>query len=391
MSDSVFTSLINSVDRGSVRQIAGSLGETEQSVWKGMESSIAAVLSSLAGKSEVPGALQQVLDSASHASGDVSWTQIAGTISDPHSPFISGGKRLLSGLFGSGEGATINALSRQSSLRTGTTSTLMAIAAPLVLGYFSKRLRNGEMTISGLGNILRGELPSLRSALPAGLIELPVPTGRVSGVSLHTADEGQSGPRWLMALGIGVLLAGLLWFFTHKRVPTTAEISPTASGSASRLATDIADFVSRKLPNDVDLNIPKNGVEERLVVFIQDPALPVDQNASFDFDRLLFDSASATLQPKSQEQLRNIAAILTAYPNVHLKVCGYADNAGSTEQNLALSRDRANSVVADLVSKGIAPDRLAAEGFGEQYSVASNSTEEGRAKNRRVSMVVTRK
>jgi K(+)-stimulated pyrophosphate-energized sodium pump len=58
---------------------------------------------------------------------------------------------------------------------------------------------------------------------------------------------------------------------------------------------------------------------------------------------------------------------------------------------MRLSRDRAAAVVASLVALGVPPDRLEAQGFGEQFPVADNSTEEGRMKNRRVSMQVTQK
>jgi outer membrane protein OmpA-like peptidoglycan-associated protein len=89
--------------------------------------------------------------------------------------------------------------------------------------------------------------------------------------------------------------------------------------------------------------------------------------------------------------LGNIAVILKAYPNDHIKIGGYTDNSGDPQRNLNLSQDRANGVMADLISLGISPDRLEAQGYGEQFPVADNSTEEGRAKNRRVSMRVTQK
>jgi K(+)-stimulated pyrophosphate-energized sodium pump len=122
-----------------------------------------------------------------------------------------------------------------------------------------------------------------------------------------------------------------------------------------------------------------------------DPAARPDRTTWFDFDRLLFDTGSPSLRPESQEQLNNIAAILQAYPNVRLKVGGYTDNVGGTERNLKLSQDRATSVVVELVNKGVSPNRLSAEGYGEQHPMADNSTEEGRARNRRVSMRVTEK
>jgi K(+)-stimulated pyrophosphate-energized sodium pump len=76
---------------------------------------------------------------------------------------------------------------------------------------------------------------------------------------------------------------------------------------------------------------------------------------------------------------------------VHVKVGGYTDNTGDAQYNLRLSQDRADNVVAELVSLGIASDRLEAQGYGEQYPVADNGSPEGRAKNRRISMRVTQK
>jgi K(+)-stimulated pyrophosphate-energized sodium pump len=126
-------------------------------------------------------------------------------------------------------------------------------------------------------------------------------------------------------------------------------------------------------------------------MFIQNPDTTPADATWLDFDRLQFDTGAATLRPESQEQIANVAAILLAYPSVNLKVGGFTDNIGNAEANFQLSRDRANAVVAALVKKGVAPDRLAAEGYGEQQPLQDNSTEEGRAKNRRVSMRITRK
>lgn len=66
---------------------------------------------------------------------------------------------------------------------------------------------------------------------------------------------------------------------------------------------------------------------------------------------------------------------------------GYTDNVGAPKSNRSSSEARAKSVVAALVAKGIAAARLTASGFGQERPVADNSTEEGRAKNRRVELV----
>ena len=97
------------------------------------------------------------------------------------------------------------------------------------------------------------------------------------------------------------------------------------------------------------------------------------------------------LKPESRDQLQNIAVILKDYPNVNVKVGGYTDNSGDASANMALSRNRANSVMQELVALGISSDRISAEGYGETHPVADNSTAAGRALNRRVSLRVTQK
>jgi outer membrane protein OmpA-like peptidoglycan-associated protein len=186
------------------------------------------------------------------------------------------------------------------------------------------------------------------------------------------------------------LLGGLVWLFSQLRRPTPIRFGSTTIGTASR-TSDLGNLIKQKLPNGIYVNIPERGVEARLLSFIQNSGNTISEKTWFDFDRLSFDTASGQLRPESQEQLNSIAAILKAYPNVHVKVGGYTDNVGDADSNLQLSRDRANTVVAELVRRGVSPDRLEAEGYGEQYPVGDNSTEEGRAQNRRVSMRVTQK
>ncbi|QHV97668.1 sodium-translocating pyrophosphatase [Spirosoma endbachense] len=152
----------------------------------------------------------------------------------------------------------------------------------------------------------------------------------------------------------------------------------------------LGEFSVQKLTSGIELNIPEFGIENKLLSFIKSDK-PVDKTTWFDFDRLTFETGSATLKPESQEQLKNIAEILKAYPAVNVKLGGYTDNTGNAASNLKLSQDRANSVRVELEKMDVAKDRLEAEGYGQEHPVASNDTEEGRAQNRRISIRVTKK
>ena len=111
----------------------------------------------------------------------------------------------------------------------------------------------------------------------------------------------------------------------------------------------------------------------------------------FDFDRLRFDARRTTLQPSSGEQLQNIAKILVAYPSAKGIIGGHTDNVGKTDANRRLSKARANSVLRELTQMGVDASRLKAKGFGGDHPIAINDAEEGRAKNRRISLGVIQK
>ena len=107
--------------------------------------------------------------------------------------------------------------------------------------------------------------------------------------------------------------------------------------------------------------------------------------------RLIESLLGNSLVPTARGQLDVIARILDDYPNVHLLIIGHTDNTGSATLNQRLSQARANAVKARLVALGISPDRLETQGYGYDAPAASNSTANGRALNRRVSVAVIQK
>ncbi len=103
---------------------------------------------------------------------------------------------------------------------------------------------------------------------------------------------------------------------------------------------------------------------------------------------IYFDTNKATLRPESQPTLREIATLLNKNPQMKLVIVGHTDGTGSFEHNMGLSKDRAEAVRTALVGQyGIVANRLRAWGVGYLSPVATNQTEDGRAKNRRVELV----
>jgi flagellar motor protein MotB len=103
---------------------------------------------------------------------------------------------------------------------------------------------------------------------------------------------------------------------------------------------------------------------------------------------IYFDTAKAEVKPESDAALKEIAKLLQQMPALKLLVVGHTDGVGALASNMDLSKRRADAVVAALTTKyGVAATRLSAQGAGPLAPVASNKSEDGRAKNRRVELV----
>ncbi len=103
---------------------------------------------------------------------------------------------------------------------------------------------------------------------------------------------------------------------------------------------------------------------------------------------IVFGSNSADLDPVSAATIDTVAGLLEQYPAARIEVQGYTDSDGDDDANLALSSQRAEVVLQQLVARGITADRLEFQGFGEANPVASNDSKEGKAQNRRIEFAV---
>lgn len=101
-----------------------------------------------------------------------------------------------------------------------------------------------------------------------------------------------------------------------------------------------------------------------------------------------FDTNSTVVRPGLQSEINRVAGVLNQYPSTLVRVEGHTDSVGSNEYNMDLSNRRANAVKTLLVQRGIAENRIDAVGYGETMPVATNDTEAGRQKNRRVEIKI---
>src|SRR5690606_31275038 len=105
--------------------------------------------------------------------------------------------------------------------------------------------------------------------------------------------------------------------------------------------------------------------------------LRVELDVKFDFDR-------DTIRPEFRQDIQSLAEFMRTYPSVTTTVEGHTDSVGSDAYNQNLSERRANSVRQALIDEGVEASRVNAVGYGESRPIADNSTDDGRAMNRRV-------
>ncbi|HEV8234533.1 MAG TPA: OmpA family protein [Gemmatimonadaceae bacterium] len=402
-------------------QIADRLGEPAAVVSSGLPSVFASVLGGLVSKANNQTAFRPIFDLiTSRPPG----TELPVDAQSVLGAFVAGGAAAATGTkflnmaFAGHTNAVANLLTRTLGFQKETSgATLLSLAGPLVLGALGKRVRDDGLDSSGLGNLLTRERDDIFDAMPAGVsslissagqgvpqLETPV-WNRAATTARQYADTSAADRRpWVWPI-VGLATLGLVWFaLSHRniRAPHGAAVVDTtisrgggvvgsAGGEVSSGLGSLGAFTKRALPNGVELDIPANGIESELITFIEEPSRTVDKNTWFEFDRLNFATGSAKLLPGSQEQIGNMVAILKAYPAVKVKIGGYTDNVGAPAANLRLSQERADAVKQAIVHDGVGANRIVAEGYGEQHPVADNTTEGGRAQNRRIALRVTAK
>ncbi|MCF8370838.1 MAG: OmpA family protein [Bacteroidales bacterium] len=114
----------------------------------------------------------------------------------------------------------------------------------------------------------------------------------------------------------------------------------------------------------------------------------IQVGASFELKNIFFDFGKATLTEASKTELNKLVDIMKR-SDIIIELGGHSDDVGSAESNKSLSQERVNSVRDYMVASGIESSRIAAMGYGEERPIASNDTEEGRQKNRRVDVQIT--
>lgn len=414
MAADLLSQITNQFSGDTINQVASVIGETPAKTQTAFGSLVPAILGTLAGKVSSTEGANEVIDLIRRNNlTSVNVEDIARPGGATN--LANTGRSLVDSLFGGKINSISDWIASNVGVNRASVTSLVSLAVPAILGLVGRHLGN-NLNASSLSNLLGSPNKYLQN-VPAGFASALGISGaataarrsaddterRVTAAPAYATEKSGSVWKWLLPLLLVGLIGLFAYLFFNRQQPSTvvtsqppprteapapvapAPVVPTSS------STGLGAFVDTKLPNGVSLHIPSNGVENKLLGFIGDSTKAVDKTTWFSFDRLEFETDSAKLKPSSKEQLANIAAILKAYPQVNLKIGGYTDNTGDASHNLKLSQGRATSTLNELVSQGIANSRLAAEGYGQQFPVADNTTSEGRQRNRRIDIRVTQK
>lgn len=413
--------------------IGESPGNTQKAVDGAIPSVLAGLLNFASSSADGPGRLISLLTQGNYASllGNLP-TLLSGGSSTQD--FLKTGKDLLGTLFGGKLGALTDLVANNSGIKGTSATSLLSLAAPLLLGLIGRQTTSQGLNASSLVSLLMGQKDFLAKAAPAGLAGVlglanlgnlgsgladtatRVATGAASAATTRTVEAVRAGSgigRWLIPL----LLAGLLipWLLysrgcseqpdtVAKREMTpppppppvarpTPPPPPPPAAVAEPAPPPVPAMPVKKevaLPTGAKLNLQEGTLNYKLAQFLADTA---DTNLprTFVFDDLNFKFGTTELTPESEQTVKDLVAILTAYPSTEARLEGHTDSVGDAEANKKLSQDRADSVKSIMTTGGIAATRLSTMGYGQEKPIASNDTDEGRAQNRRLELVVTKK
>lgn len=228
----------------------------------------------------------------------------------------------------------------------------------------------------------------------------------VAGATGATADHGSapfppiknrqvegSRPRgnfylpWILGL-IGLLLLSLLFRSCSREETQTTVVAPPPPIAEAPAAGPALPVEAVALPDGQSIDLSPDTLNYELQRYL---ASPRPAPRTFTFERLNFDTGSASIRPVDVATVDALARILAAYPDARGRIIGYTDARGSEGANADLGRRRAEAVRDAVVARNVDAARLEAVSGGENDPVDTNATGAGRLENRRTELVITAK
>jgi hypothetical protein len=218
MGTSVVFSFLNLVDSSSIHAIARRLGEPGEAVSRGLESATASLINRLAAQSSDPTAKSRIFRLISEAPPDVNVSNLTGAAagsgeaSSATAFVLDSGKKLLSVVFGANQSSIVHAISKSVGLRSSSVTSLLRLAAALLITALGRLVRSDRLTPKQLGNFLVNQSSGVQSLLPTGRLQHFIGTAPAATIPNESAKPVAVGAiseprRWL---------PGWLWVITAR-------------------------------------------------------------------------------------------------------------------------------------------------------------------------------
>ena len=397
---------------GVLDKVASLLGEDKQALSVGLDAALPAVLGGMANKATDINGAQTLLTSLTSGNHDGSIFSSLGSLLGGGSAtqgLMSNGSSMVSSLFGNNMGGIVNFLASHAGIKSSSATSLMSMAAPLLMGSVGKQL-GSNTSVATLMSLLGSQLPHIQAALPAGMskvlglsninLESPVTnavnrvtttaTNAVKAVEQEAAGFSLNSILPWLLLGLAALLG--IYLYRTCNVPEVPKVditTPVIPKMDTAMHAPVVMKKMLKIPGQPDMEVIQGSFLDKLYDEMTSPTL--NPNKAIAFDNLNFATGKADIAETSQSQLNDLAKIMLAFPKSQINVCGHTDNVGSEAANLKLSKERASAVEKYLISKGIPDERITPIGYGSSKPVGDNATDAGRAANRRTEAFVVKK
>ncbi len=390
---SVFTDVI-------ITKFASLLGESENNTRKGLQAAISMVLTSVLTKGAFQADAAKVYELSKQAAGNDFFGHIhelsinQGGLT-AGSALLSKGADYANALLGARTDNVIKEVGRHANVSVASASFITGVASFAALDAIGRHINSSSLDVKGMIDWLGLQRDSIIHAIPNG-----VHVKEALGISHYPGEKNAKAKRTttlvIILVIIAVLVAAFFWYRAHNNSSAAAvdNTADTVVNTPAPAITSSGPAVTDTLPNGTMITADKGGTEERLIAFLKDPNAKIDsKNGNWvTLTKTTFDANSANLLLASETQLKNIVAILNAFPKAKIKIGGFTDNVGDASANTKLSQQRADNILAKLKDLGANHSQLdGAKGYGADKPIGDNGTEDGRAMNRRTAVDVVDK